>query len=126
MHMLLIDERRGPVIAARGANASLVLKPLQREAMAHRLFPILTSDLALSYDGLARGFITRLVAVKPTTIDRPIELSLYVPDTPRWPDQVACWAASRREIVAMERPDPSTRATWVEGLARGAERCKGP
>ena len=121
--VLVIDERRGFVAAARNSQASLVLPPIQVRPLMHRVFPTFDSGLKQLYDALAHGFASRLEAIRPSLFDPGVEAALYVRDTPRWPDHVACWAVSRRQIIELERPDPSNREAWIENFRHGLARC---
>jgi hypothetical protein len=121
--LLLVDAEIGPVVSARNALGGLVVPPVQREPLLHRVLPTLPAEIELRHDQLAAGLATRLDRMRPSRVDVDTLRQLAEPDAARWPDHYACWSGTRRRIVDLPAPDPAARARWVTALREASERC---
>ena len=121
--LLVIPEHDGPVITGRNAQAGLVMPPLQREALLHRVLPTVPREVQARYDQLAAGLASRLATLRPSRVDAPMLARIFAPDTARWPDRYACWSPGERRIVELSAPNPEDRVRWVDELEQAAEQC---
>jgi hypothetical protein len=121
--LLVIPEHDGPVITGRNAQAGLVMPPLQREPLLHRVLPTVPREIDVRYGQLAGGLASRLEALRPARVDAQMLARLLAPDTARWPDRYACWSSTMRRIVDLPAPDPAVRTRWVDALEHAGEQC---
>jgi hypothetical protein len=122
--LLLVDEQDGPVVTARNAQGGIVMPPVQRRPLLHRVLPTLPSEIALRHDQMSAGLATRLDAVRPARVDAETLAQLLAPDATRWPDTYACWSSRDGRILAFTAPDPADRARWVTGLGQASSQCR--
>jgi hypothetical protein len=122
--LLVIDERYGPVVTTRNAQAWLVMPPIQPEPLLHRVLPTLPQELNSRYDQLSAGLATRLDKIRPSRLDADELGLLFERDTARWPEWYACWSEPARGLVALAAPEPSDRAQWTEALRDGLRKCE--
>jgi hypothetical protein len=121
--LLLVPDQDGPVVTAHNAQGGIVLPPMQREPLLHRVLPTVPSEIPLRYTQLAGGIATRLAALRPARVDAATLAQLGQPDVPRWPDAYACWSPQRRRIVALPAPDPADRSQWTSALSQVPPQC---
>ena len=122
--LLVIDERYGPVVTTRNAQAWLVMPPIQPEPLLHRVLPTLPQELNSRYDQLSAGLATRLNKIPPSRLDADELGLLFKRDAARWPEWYACWSEPARGLVALAAPEPSDRAQWTEALRDGLRKCE--
>ncbi|HSU44413.1 MAG TPA: hypothetical protein VLN42_09380 [Casimicrobiaceae bacterium] len=121
--LLVIPEHDGPVITGRNAQAGLVMPPLQREPLLHRVLPTVPREVEARHGQLEAGLASRLETLRPARVDAQTLARIFAPDTARWPDRYACWSTSARRIMDLSSPDPRDRARWVDQLEQAAEQC---
>lgn len=121
--LLVIPEHDGPVITGRNAQAGLVMPPLQREPLLHRVLPTVPREVDARHGQLEAGLASRLETLRPARVDAQTLARIFAPDTARWPDRYACWSTTERRVIDLPAPDPHDRARWVGELERAAEQC---
>ena len=121
--LLLVPDQDGPVVTVHNAQGGVVLPPIQREPLLHRVLPTVPSEIPLRYTQLAGGIATRLAELRPARVDAATLAQLVEPDVARWPDAYACWSPQRRRIVALPAPDPANRLQWQSSLSPVPPQC---
>jgi hypothetical protein len=110
------------ILFAGNAQAGLMLPPVQREVMSHRLLVQLYDEIprlpAKLKDGIVPFFRQRSLFdyLKGDRIAAPLE----------YPSAVVCWDAGRRRFVPLDvAPGPSPEA-WAQQVQRAldASPCK--
>lgn len=121
--LLLVPERDGAVVTARNGQGGLVMPPVQREPLLHRVLPTLPREIESRHENFAGGLATRIDRIRPSHVDAETLAQLFVPDAPRWPDHYACWSPAERRMVEFSAPDPADRARWIGALRQASARC---
>jgi len=119
--LLLVPDRVGAVVAARNAQAGMVLPPVQPRALLDRVLPTVPREIAARHDQLAAGLAARLAIMQSAGIDAPMPAQR--PAAPRWPAHYAC-ASPDGGIVRLPAPDPQSRETWIADLRQAWSRCE--
>ena len=122
--LLVVPERRGPVVAMRNGQGGIVLPPVQRQPLLHRVLPTLPADLELRHAQLAAGLATRLVKIRPASADPDEARRILEPDAPRWPEHYACWDGTAARVVTLSAPVPGDVEAWASALREGIARCR--
>lgn len=121
--LLVIDDRYGPVVTTRNAQAWLLMPPIQPQPLLHRVLPTLPQDLDSRYDQLSAGLGSRLDKIRPSRLDADELGRLLEHDTARWPEWYACWSEPARGLVELAAPDPSDRTRWKQALLDNLRKC---
>ncbi len=121
--LLVIPERRDGVVTTRNGQGGLVLPPVQRQTLLHRVLPTLPEEIDLRHAQLANGLATRLDKVRPKSFDEEEIRLISVPDVPRWPEHYGCWDSASQSIVELNAPEPEQGAHWAAEIRKAIARC---
>lgn len=122
--LLLVPDAVGPAVAARNAQSSFVLQPLQDEGFIDRVLPALPSDLPIRHAQYADGLLDQLAIARLQFIDRSIPLPPALRRPLRWPGSIACWSDSENRLIAFDAPDSVEQSRWIESIEQAA-RARG-